>query len=85
MALRWCVWDPLTLRAQFDFDAATRKLVECEAVFATDYFLQLPEQDLCELFKERARMLIFETLCGIHHKVNIRCVWVCLWWWRRRR
>jgi len=64
--------DPITefledLYANFDFDAAQKKLRECESVLTNDFFLVSCRNE----FMENARLLIFETYCRIHHTIDI--------------
>jgi translation initiation factor 3 subunit E len=64
--------DPITefledLYANFDFDAAQKKLRECENVLMNDFFLVSCRNE----FMENARLLIFETYCRIHQTIDI--------------
>ncbi|KAJ0182435.1 hypothetical protein K1T71_001804 [Dendrolimus kikuchii] len=64
--------DPITefiehLYVNFDFDAARRKLNQCQAVLLTDFFLIA----CLEEFVENARLMIFETFCRIHQVISI--------------
>lgn len=64
--------DPLTkfvkcLYVDFDFDQAQEQLGECEKLLANDYFLS----PMAEEFLENARVVIFETYCRIHQKIDI--------------
>lgn len=55
------------LCVKFDFDGAQTKLVECETVLSTDFFL-------CKqttLFMEEARVFVFENYCRIHDKIDL--------------
>jgi len=55
------------LCVKFDFDSAQTKLVECEKVLSTDFFL-------CHqtaLFMEEARVFVFENYCRIHNKIDL--------------
>jgi len=57
------------LLLNFDFDSAAEKLAACEAVIATDYFLNSftsPHE-----FLEAGRRFIFETYCRIHEKMGL--------------
>eukprot|EP00937_MAST-01D_sp_MAST-1D-sp2_P005962 g5962.t1 len=70
--LRHVYADPVTelleaLYVSFDFDGAQAKLRECEAVLASDFFLNSFGAE----FMENARMFIFETYCRIHRKIDI--------------
>jgi len=56
------------LLVKFDFDAAQEKLIDCEAVLQTDYFLCIQSQS----FMEEARIQIFEHYCRIHHKIEVK-------------
>eukprot|EP01026_Neomeris_dumetosa_P022199 TRINITY_DN1919_c0_g1_i1.p1 TRINITY_DN1919_c0_g1~~TRINITY_DN1919_c0_g1_i1.p1 ORF type:complete len:453 (-),score=66.74 TRINITY_DN1919_c0_g1_i1:414-1571(-) len=51
-----------------DFDAAQEKLKECESVLENDYFLAACKKE----FVESARLIIFETFCRIHHRIDMR-------------
>ncbi len=56
------------LCVKFDFDGAQTKLVECETVLSTDFFL-------CKqttLFMEEARVFVFENYCRIHDKIDLK-------------
>lgn len=55
------------LYIKFDFEAAQTKLVECELVLATDFFLCKQT----DLFMKEARVFIFENYCRIHQKIDI--------------
>jgi len=55
------------LYIKFDFEAAQEKLVECELVLATDFFLCKQTAD----FMKEARVFIFENYCRIHQKIDI--------------
>ncbi|CAM9619050.1 unnamed protein product [Ectocarpus sp. 6 AP-2014] len=64
--------DPVTeflegLQVSFDFDGAQARLVECERVLLSDFFLC----NCADEFMEAARHFIFETYCRIHHKIDI--------------
>lgn len=64
--------DPITefiehLYVNFDFEAARRKLNQCQAVLLTDFFLIA----CLEEFVENARLMIFETFCRIHQVISI--------------
>jgi translation initiation factor 3 subunit E len=64
--------DPITeflveLYANFDFDAAQKKLRECENVLTNDFFLVSCRNE----FIENARLLVFETYCRIHQTIDI--------------
>jgi len=64
--------DPITeflisLYVDFDFDTAHLKLKECEKLLANDFFLGY----IANEFLENARLLIFETYCRIHKRINI--------------
>jgi translation initiation factor 3 subunit E len=64
--------DPITqfiscLYVDYDFDGAQRKLKECEAVIANDFFLTACTSD----FIENARLFIFEIFCRIHQVISI--------------
>jgi translation initiation factor 3 subunit E len=55
------------LCVKFDFEGAQTKLVECETVLSTDFFL-------CKqttLFMEEARVFVFENYCRIHDKIDL--------------
>jgi len=55
------------LCVKFDFESAQTKLVECETVLSTDFFL-------CKqtaLFMEEARVFVFENYCRIHDKIHL--------------
>merc|ERR1712232_958855 len=55
------------LCVKYDFELAQTKLVECEEVLSTDFFL-------CKqtaLFMEEARVFVFENYCRIHHKIDL--------------
>ncbi|XP_065567081.1 uncharacterized protein LOC136031433 isoform X2 [Artemia franciscana] len=65
--------DPITefiehLYANFDFDAAQKKLRECREVILHDFFLVA----LLDDFIENARLMIFETFCRIHECISIK-------------
>eukprot|EP01023_Acetabularia_acetabulum_P004309 TRINITY_DN11794_c0_g1_i5.p1 TRINITY_DN11794_c0_g1~~TRINITY_DN11794_c0_g1_i5.p1 ORF type:complete len:455 (-),score=85.58 TRINITY_DN11794_c0_g1_i5:1002-2318(-) len=51
-----------------DFDAAQEKLKECESVLENDYFLTACKEE----FVDSARLIIFETFCRIHHRIDMR-------------
>lgn len=55
------------LCVKFDFEGAQKKLVECEALLQTDFFLC----KRTELFMEEARVFVFENYCRIHDKVDL--------------
>jgi len=64
--------DPITefleaLYVNFDFEGAQQKLVECEKVLSSDFFLVACKDE----FIENARLFIFETYCRIHHCIDI--------------
>ncbi len=64
--------DPVTqfvdvLFNQFDFEGAQAKLAECLVVMKNDFFLQIFAAD----FARDARLLICETYCSIHRRVNL--------------
>jgi len=64
--------DPITefleaLYVNFDFDDAQSKLVECEKILATDFFLVSCRDE----FIESARLFIFETYCRVHQCIDI--------------
>eukprot|EP00727_Mastigamoeba_balamuthi_P012578 m51a1_g7943 putative eukaryotic translation initiation factor 3 subunit e (532) ;mRNA; f:115370-117477 len=64
--------DPITeffedLNVNFDFEAAQRKLRECEKVLANDWFLSGVRDE----FLENARLFIFETYCRIHQRIDM--------------
>jgi translation initiation factor 3 subunit E len=55
------------LLIQFDFESAQAKLVHCEHILSTDFFL-------CKqttLFMEEARVFVFENYCRIHTKIDL--------------
>lgn len=55
------------LCVKFDFEGAQQKLIECETVLATDFFL-------CKqtaVFMEEARVFVFENYCRIHDKIDL--------------
>eukprot|EP00162_Nutomonas_longa_P000342 comp10413_c0_seq1/m.12639 comp10413_c0_seq1/g.12639 ORF comp10413_c0_seq1/g.12639 comp10413_c0_seq1/m.12639 type:complete len:451 (-) comp10413_c0_seq1:79-1431(-) len=65
--------DPVTifiecLYVRFDFDEAQQRLVECETLLKSDFFLAPHLND----FVENARLLIFEMYCRIHQKIDIK-------------
>jgi translation initiation factor 3 subunit E len=53
---------------EFDFEAAQNKLQECAVVTSSDFFLGAGVR---ELFLEEARMLMFETYCRIHRRIDV--------------
>jgi len=57
-----------SLAVDFDFDAATKKLKQCEIVMVSDFFLY-EENRLA--FMQAARVFTFETYCRIHRKVYV--------------
>lgn len=64
--------DPVTqflecLYVDFDFDAAQKKLRECEQMLSVDFFLIGCQED----FSDAARRFIFETYCRIHQTIDI--------------
>jgi translation initiation factor 3 subunit E len=64
--------DPVTdflrcLFVEFDFEGATEKLAQCEAVLEGDYFLVATKA----AFMEAARQFMFETYCRIHQAIDI--------------
>jgi translation initiation factor 3 subunit E len=64
--------DPITrfiesLYIEFNFQGAQEMLNECEKVFKCDFFLGPYREE----FMEKSRLLIFETYCRIHEKINI--------------
>jgi len=56
------------LYVSFDFEAAQRKLRECESVLMNDFFLVSCRDE----FIENARLFIFETYCRIHKCIDIK-------------
>lgn len=86
---RYTYHDPITefveaLYLQFDFEAAQRKLRECDGVLANDFFLA----GIKDEFVENSRLFIFETYCRIHQCIDIRyrapslcAVLCCAWLW----
>eukprot|EP00005_Dracoamoeba_jomungandri_P003338 CAMPEP_0174255922 /NCGR_PEP_ID=MMETSP0439-20130205/5205_1 /TAXON_ID=0 /ORGANISM="Stereomyxa ramosa, Strain Chinc5" /LENGTH=442 /DNA_ID=CAMNT_0015338307 /DNA_START=6 /DNA_END=1334 /DNA_ORIENTATION=- len=64
--------DPITefikeLYINFDFEAAQKKLQQCDKILRNDFFLLSSRED----FMENARLLIFETYCRIHKRIDI--------------
>ena len=64
--------DPITqfldaLLNQFDFEAAQSKLAECLILMKNDFFLQIFAAD----FAREARLLMCETYCSIHRRVDL--------------
>ena len=64
--------DPITefvaeLLLEFNFDSARERLLACEKVLASDFFLG----PLSAEFMEQARLVLFETLARIHKRVDI--------------
>ncbi|KAL6067240.1 Eukaryotic translation initiation factor 3 subunit E [Balamuthia mandrillaris] len=64
--------DPITefvedLYVKFDFDGAQQKLRQCEDVLLNDFFLVSCRAE----FIENARLLIFETYCRIHQRIDL--------------
>jgi len=55
------------LCVKFDFESAQIKLMECERVLETDFFLCRQTA----LFMEEARVFVFENYCRIHHKIDL--------------
>jgi translation initiation factor 3 subunit E len=55
------------LCVKFDFESAQTKLMECESVLETDFFLCRQTA----LFMEEARVFVFENYCRIHHKIDL--------------
>jgi translation initiation factor 3 subunit E len=64
--------DPVTefmvsLFVDFDFEVAHAKLAECKPVLLNDFFLTA----LSDEFQENGRVMIFDTYCRIHQKIDI--------------
>lgn len=71
--------DPITqfvecLYVNFDFEEAQAKLLECEKLLSTDYFLVFSKDD----FMQNARMSIFDVYCRIHQKIDIEMLGIKL-------
>lgn len=69
---RYTYRDPITmfleaLYVDFDFELAQEKLMECEQVLSSDFFLT----SYLDEFLDNARVLIFETYCRVHTKVDL--------------
>jgi len=67
--------DPITrfllaLYTDMDFDEAQHELQKCALVCKGDFFLA----DHWAEFEEHARLLIFETYCRIHQRINIHMI-----------
>ncbi|XP_058209678.1 eukaryotic translation initiation factor 3 subunit E [Rhododendron vialii] len=73
--------DPITeflacIYVNYDFDAAQKKMRECEEVILNDPFLgkRVEEGNFVPLrdeFLENARLFIFETYCRIHQRIDM--------------
>jgi translation initiation factor 3 subunit E len=73
--------DPITeflacIYVNYDFDAAQKKMKECEEVILNDPFLgkRVEEGNFVPLrdeFLENARLFIFETYCRIHQRIDM--------------
>jgi translation initiation factor 3 subunit E len=70
--------DPVTefvhyLFTDLDFDGAQERLAEAHAMFASDFFLSQGRDapELLAEFTKSARLLVFETYCQIHQKIDI--------------
>lgn len=64
--------DPITefmvsLYVDFDFEVAQEKLAACKPVLENDFFLSA----LTDEFQENGRIIIFDTYCRIHQKIDI--------------
>jgi translation initiation factor 3 subunit E len=57
----------LSLYVEFDFEAASAQLKQCEQLFANDFFLGFIQAE----FMENARLLLFETYCRIHRTIQM--------------
>mmetsp|Transcript_8679 Transcript_8679/g.12652 ORF Transcript_8679/g.12652 Transcript_8679/m.12652 type:complete len:523 (-) Transcript_8679:71-1639(-) len=55
------------LCVKFDFELAQQKLLQCERVLESDFFLCRQTA----LFMEEARVFVFENYCRIHHKIDL--------------
>ena len=67
--------DPVTqflecLFVRYDFEGAQARLVECDALLRTDFFLVGCREE----FLERARNFVFETYCRIHQCIDVRAL-----------
>jgi translation initiation factor 3 subunit E len=60
----------LALYVDVDFDEAQRELKQCKHVFEGDFFLASYWAE----FQENARLLIFESYCRIHQRINIAMI-----------
>jgi translation initiation factor 3 subunit E len=65
--------DPMTqfikaLSIDFDFEEAIEKLKVCEEVLVSDFFLANHRKK----FMESARLLVFETYCKTHQKIDFK-------------
>lgn len=58
------------LCVKFDFDSAQTKLMECESVLQSDFFLCKQTK----LFMEEARVFVFENYCRIHNKIDLKAL-----------
>ncbi|XP_047317635.1 eukaryotic translation initiation factor 3 subunit E-like [Impatiens glandulifera] len=75
--------DPITeflacVYINYDFDAAQKKMKECEQVILNDPFLGKRVEEgnfstvpLRDEFLENARLFIFETYCRIHQRIKV--------------
>ena len=64
--------DPMTqflsvVFTEFDFNEAQKKLIECQSLMKTDFFLQI----YSEKFMYEARLLICEVYCTINRRVDL--------------
>eukprot|EP00842_Homolaphlyctis_polyrhiza_P000049 jgi/Hompol1/1044/HPOL_004600-RA len=57
----------VSLYVDFDFDGSQQKLLECEQVLESDFFLR----GLSSEFRENARQFVFEMYCRIHQRIDI--------------
>jgi len=61
----------LAVYGNFDFELARIKLKECEALIANDFFLTQNDSAITK-FLHSARLLVFETYCKIHVRIDMK-------------